>query len=105
MVHGFNIGAVIKVTLEKILESVILLILCKDLKFLYNCLVKLGTTQEKQLIVDVMSLRQLYKQCEIFEVKWFHRYHNLANSMNKAKASSVLKTVINTNYINISIIE
>ena len=57
MAYEFDIGAVIKATLRKILESVIPLILYTDSKSLYNCLVKLGTTQEKQLIVDVMSLR------------------------------------------------
>lgn len=41
--YGFVIGAVIKVILGKILESVVSLILCTNLKSPYNCLVKLGT--------------------------------------------------------------
>lgn len=40
--HGFDIKAVIKVTLRKILRSAILLILCTNSKFLYKCLVKLS---------------------------------------------------------------
>ena len=55
MVHRFNIKTVIKTILKKMLGSVILLILSIDLKFLYNYLVKLGTTQKKQLIVDIIS--------------------------------------------------
>ena len=39
------------------------------MKFLYDCLVKLGTTQEKGLMIDVMSLRQSYKWQKITEVK------------------------------------
>lgn len=42
MIHEFDIRVVIKSILVKILESVISLILCKDLKSLYNCLVKFG---------------------------------------------------------------
>ena len=61
MVYGFNIGAVIKTTLEKLLGFATPQILCTNLKSLYDCLVKLGITQEKQLMVDMMSLRQSYK--------------------------------------------
>lgn len=45
-------------------------------------------------MVDVMSPCQSYKQQEIIEVKWIHRYHNIANIMIKAKLSSTLKTLI-----------
>ena len=56
-------------------------------------------------MIDVMSLRQLYERREITEVKWIHEYHNQADSMTKAKASSALKNVIETNCINISTTE
>lgn len=61
MVDEFNIGIVIKGTLRKILRFAISLILYTNLKSLYNCLIKLRTIQEKQLIIDVISLYQLYK--------------------------------------------
>jgi hypothetical protein len=56
MAHGFNIGAVVKSTLDKVLQVNLPLILCTDLKSLYNCLVQLGTTQEKRLIINVICL-------------------------------------------------
>ena len=62
MAYRFDIEVVIKATLEKILGSTTLLILYIDLKSLYDYLVKLGTTQETRLIVDMMSLCQSYEQ-------------------------------------------
>jgi hypothetical protein len=58
--HGFDIGAVIKSTIEAIIQIKVPLILCTDSKSLYDCLVKLGTTQEKRLMVDIICLRQSY---------------------------------------------
>lgn len=69
MVYKFNIRIVIKVILRKIFKLIILLILYIDLKSLYNCLVILEIIQEKQLIMDIMSLYQSYKQQKIIKVK------------------------------------
>ena len=54
--YGFNISGVVKLTLKDILTRDITLILIIDLKLLYNYLVKLGTTIEKRLIVDIMAI-------------------------------------------------
>ena len=70
MAHGFDTRAVIKATIKKIPQLKQLpLTLYTDLKFLYNCLVKLRTTQEKRLIIDLIYLQQLYKRREIAEIK------------------------------------
>jgi len=69
MAHGFNIGAVIKSTLDKVLQVNLPLVLCTNLKSLYNCLIRLGTTQEKRLIINIICLRQAYKQRQITKVK------------------------------------
>ena len=44
MTHGFDIGAAIKSTLDKVLQVSVPLVLCTDSKSLYDCLVRLGTT-------------------------------------------------------------
>jgi hypothetical protein len=56
MAHGFDHAAVIKAIIKKILQCNLLLIVCTDSKSLYKCLVKLGSTQEKRLIVDLICL-------------------------------------------------
>jgi hypothetical protein len=61
LVHGFDIGTVIKATVSKILERDIPLVLCTDSRSLYYCLVKLRTTQEKRLIVDVICIHEVYE--------------------------------------------
>ncbi|TAQ90470.1 hypothetical protein B7494_g1202 [Chlorociboria aeruginascens] len=69
MAHGFDIAAILKSTIEKTLGITLPLVLCTDSKSLYNCLVKLGTTQEKRLMIDLMCLRQSYERREIAKIK------------------------------------
>jgi hypothetical protein len=57
MAHGFDIGAFAKSTIDKVLGIDLPLVLCTDSRLLYECLVKLGTTQEKRLMIDIMCLR------------------------------------------------
>jgi len=57
MAHSFDIGALVKSTFDKILEIDLPLVIYIDSKSLYECLVKLGTTQEKRLMIDVICLR------------------------------------------------
>lgn len=56
MVYRFDSGAVIKMTVKKILSINLPIIICIDSKSLYNCLVKLSSTQKKRLMIDVMCL-------------------------------------------------
>jgi hypothetical protein len=83
--HGYDIGATIKSMVDKVLQTNLLLVLCTDSKSLYDCLVRLGTTAEKRLMVDVMCLRQAYKRRQIIEVKWIKGEANPTNAMTKGK--------------------
>ena len=56
MAYGFDIAVAIKSTVDKVLQINLLLVLCTDSKSLYNYLVQLRTTQEKQLMINVMCL-------------------------------------------------
>jgi hypothetical protein len=56
-------------------------------------------------MVDFMCLYQSYKRREIAKIKWIKGNTNLANSMTKSKAYNALKQLIDTNKVNISVIE
>ena len=105
MTYRFDIAAAIKSTIKKILQIQLLIILCTDSKSLYDCLVKLGTTQEKRLMVDLMCLRQLYKRHKIAEIKWINRNTNSADTITKSKPCSALRTLLDTNAVNIQVTE
>jgi hypothetical protein len=105
MAHSFDIGASIKDTLEQILQINLPLVLCTDSKSLYDCLVRLGTTQEKRLMIDIMCLRQAYERREIAEVKWIRGDSNPADSMTKVKSSNALQRLIDTNTVEMEVIE
>jgi hypothetical protein len=72
IVRGVNIAIVINTTIKIITKQLgfpqTLIVVCTDLYLLYECLVKLSTTQEKRLIIDIITLRQSYKQREITEI-------------------------------------
>jgi hypothetical protein len=102
MSNAFDMSSAIKSTIEKILRISLPLTICTDSKSLYDCLVKLGTTQEKRLMIDLMCLRQSYERREIAEVKWIDGSTNPADAMTKSKACSALKDLIDTNKVNIT---
>lgn len=56
MVYEFDIEAMLKLTMKCILERFVPIILYTNSKLLYDYLVKLGTIQEKCLMVDLIYL-------------------------------------------------
>jgi hypothetical protein len=99
MAHGFDMGIAVKSTIERILGVELPLVLCTDSRSLYDCLVKLGTTQEKRLMIDIMCLRQAYERRQITEVRWIDGTTNPADSMTKKKPSTALKQLLDTNKV------
>jgi hypothetical protein len=103
LAHDFDLDIVLKATLFNILDRVVSFVLCTDSKSLYDCLIKLDTMQKKRFMIDVMSLRRLYKRREITKIKWIHDINNSIDFMIKSKTSMTLKTLININTINLNI--
>jgi len=50
-------GGLVKTTIDRILEIEVPLVVYTDSKSLYEYLVKLGTTREKRLMINVICLR------------------------------------------------
>ncbi|EED12273.1 hypothetical protein TSTA_003320 [Talaromyces stipitatus ATCC 10500] len=96
MVHGFDSAASIKSTITQPLHLTkpMPLVVFTDSKSLYECLVKLGTTQEKRLRIDLMCLRQIYEGQEIAEIKWIDGDSNPANAMTKSKPCRALQALL-----------
>jgi hypothetical protein len=64
---------------------------------LYECLVKLGTTKEKRLMIDIMALRQSYERRELHEVRWIHGDDNLADAFTKGTPNKSFERFVSNN--------
>ena len=93
----FAIGSTLKMITEQLGLPAIPTIVCTDSYSLYECLVKLGTTKEKRLMIDIMALRQSYERRELFEIRWINGMDNPADAMTKATPNKSLETFVNTN--------
>jgi hypothetical protein len=105
MVSGVDIAIAILTTLKMITERLglpsIPLVVCTDLYSLYECLVKLGTTNEKRLMIDIIALRQSYERREITEIRWISGEDNPADAFTKAAPNYALKRFIDSNELSI----
>jgi hypothetical protein len=110
---GFDNAATLRSTLDHIFPGScegkggkegsrnIPLTLCVDSKSLYDCLIKLGTTQEKRLMIDILCLRQSYERREIAEILWIKGEKNPADAMTKEKPCDALRRLIATNKVDL----
>lgn len=105
MVAGVDMAYALASTLRMITERLDLpptqTIVCTDSYSLYECLVKLGTTKEKRLMIDIMALRQSYERRELHEVRWINGNDNLADAFTKASPNRALAQFIDTNKVTI----
>ena len=87
----------LRIVIERLRLPTIPLVIYTDLYSLYECLVKLGITNKKRLIVDVLVLRQLYERREIAEIWWISGSDNPADAFTKASPNRALERFINSN--------
>ena len=56
-------------------------------------------------MVDLMCLQQVYKRREITKIKWISRGTNPADAMTKSKPCLALKLLVDTNKLDLQVIE
>jgi hypothetical protein len=78
-------------------------VVCTDSFSLYECLVKLGTTKEKRLMIDIMALRQSYERRELAEIRWIKGESNPADAMTKSVPNKALAQIISTNRLEVRV--
>jgi hypothetical protein len=81
----------------------ILVVIYIDLRLLYNCLVRLGTIDEKRLIIDIMLLKEVYKRKEISKVWWIKGRDNLVDIYIKKILNRALERLISINTLKIRV--
>ncbi|KAK1989628.1 hypothetical protein LX36DRAFT_665047 [Colletotrichum falcatum] len=90
MVAGADIAHAIRTTLALITKRLAIplipMVICTDSYSLYECLVKLSTTKEKQLMIDIMALRQS---------------DNPADSFTKSSPNSALEALVSDGKVKI----
>ena len=101
MVAGVDMAYAISTTLRMITSQLNLptipTIVCTDSYSLYECLVKVGTAEEKRLVIDIMALRESYERRGLYEIRWNNGLDNPADAMTKANPNHALQTLIDTN--------
>ena len=101
MVGGVDMAISINTTITIITKQLDFepasIVLYTDSYSLYECLVKLGTTKEKRLIINIMALRESYQKREVTEIRWINGKNNLADAMTKSNPNRALKKFIDNN--------
>ena len=73
MTAGIDMAISISTTLNMITEQLgigrIPVVICTDSFSLYECMVKLGTTKEKRLMINIMAIRESYERRELSEIR------------------------------------
>ncbi|KAI0997669.1 hypothetical protein K3495_g10521 [Podosphaera aphanis] len=93
----------LKMITTKLQIEEIPIVVCTDSLSLYECMVKLDTTKEKRLMIDIMAIRQSYEQRKLSEIRWFNGCDNPADSMTKANPSRALQQLFDSNNLNIRV--
>jgi len=107
MTAGVDMAYALSTTLKMVTDQLDLptipTIVCTDSYSLYECLVKLGTTKEKRLMIDIMALRQSYERRELYEIRWINGLDNPADAMTKSNPNNSMETLISSNTLDIRV--
>ena len=100
---AISISTTLNLIIEQLGLTPIPTVICTDSFSLYEYMVKLGTTKEKRLMIDIMAIRQSYERRELSEIRWITGDSNPADVMTKPTANKSLKSLVSTNHLNIKV--
>lgn len=101
--HSFTLASTLRIITKRLGLPEIKVTVCTDSYSLYECLVKMGTTKEKRLMIDLLALRESYERHEIDEIRWIHRDDNPSDAFTKATPNKALENLVNTNQLTIRV--
>jgi hypothetical protein len=100
-INSLDLAYVIAATLKIITDQrnlpEIPIIFYTDSKSLYECIMKLGITKEKRLIINIIAIRQAYKKKELFEIRHINKRDNPADTIIKLLSNKTLEKFVDTN--------
>ena len=104
-IYIITYSVIITITIRSTLNIIIdylsllyvLIVIYIDLLSLYKCLVKLSTTKEKRLIINIMALQEAYEQGELKDIRWIDGRDNPADAITKVATNTLIEQLINTN--------
>jgi hypothetical protein len=100
-IDSLDLAYVIITTLKIITDQrnlpKILIILYTDSKFLYKYIIKLRTTKEKYLIINIIVIRQAYEKKELFKICYINKRDNPTNTITKLSPNKTLEKFVNIN--------
>ena len=79
--------------------------ICTDSYSLYECIIKLGTTREKRLMIDNIALREMYERRELVNMRWISGNSNPADAMTKRSPNKAMQKLIDDNQLTINVEE
>jgi len=78
-------------------------VICTDSFSLYEYIIKLSTTKEKRLMIDIMAIKQSYERKELSEIRWIASDSNPTNTITKSTANRLFESLISTNHLSVKI--
>ena len=69
----------------------------------YKYIIKFSTIKEKRLMIDIITIKQLYERKKLLEIRWITNNNNSVNIIIKSIANKLLKSLININHLSIKI--
>jgi hypothetical protein len=100
MATGVNVAIAVGTTIVKIAAkfgvSIISVVIYTDFFSFYECLIKLRTTKKKRLMINIMAIRQVYKQQDVLDIRWINGRDNPANVITKGARIGPLNSLLTT---------